>query len=210
ECQRSAAEALKNGASPAVVAKRGELQDYAVSAYLASSAAIVYTLFLPTGYGKTLTGLRVALESLRTGRCRRIVYVAPFISILSQSAGVIRAATGQPVFVHHHLSILGDGKDGNGADDRQREDHQAFDLLDTWQAPILATTFNQLFRALFPRRAQECLRIPALDAAFVFIDEPQAIEPSIWCAFLRALAVMVRERRCQVLFTTATLPPTGD
>jgi CRISPR-associated helicase Cas3/CRISPR-associated endonuclease Cas3-HD len=210
ECQRSVANALKTGASSAVVAKRQELQEYAVNAYLSRPTAPVYTLFLPTGYGKTLTGLRVALEALRTGRCTRIVYVAPFISILSQAAQVIREATSQPVFVHHHLSILGDHNDGTGAEDRQREDHQRFDLLDTWQAPILATTFNQLFRALFPRRAQECLRIPALDEAFVFIDEPQAIEPNIWCAFLRALVVTARQRRCQVLFTTATLPPTID
>ena len=214
ECHRSAAKALKDGASPAIVAKRRELQESAVNNYLAHPASSVYTLFLPTGYGKTLTGLRVALEALRTGRCTRILYVAPYISILSQAAKVIRDATGQAVFVHHHLSVLGErtefeyGKHRPADDpDKQREDHQAFDLLDTWQAPILATTFNQLFRALFPARAQECLRIPALDGAFVFIDEPQVVDPQVWCAFLRALAVTAQARDCQVLFATATLPP---
>ncbi len=217
ECHRSAAKALKDGASPAIVAKRQELQDAAVNNYLAHPANSVYTLFLPTGYGKTLTGLRVALEALRVGRCSRILYIAPYISILSQAAKVIRDATGLSVFVHHHLSILGErtefeyGKARPADDpDKQKEDHQTFDLLDTWQAPILATTFNQLFRALFPSRAQECLRIPALDAAFVFIDEPQVVDPQVWCAFLRALAVTARARGCQVLFATATLPPLED
>jgi CRISPR-associated endonuclease/helicase Cas3 len=210
KCRAEAEAAAAKGAAPAIIAKRAELQESAVAAYLVSPASTVYTLFLPTGYGKTLTGLRVALEALRIGRCTRIIYVAPYISILSQSADVIRKATGQPVFLHHHLSILGEDKDGTGVNDRQREDHQAFDLLDTWQAPILATTFNQLFRALFPRRAQECARIPALDGAFVFVDEPQAVEANVWCAFLRALAVTASERRCQVLFSTATLPPTSD
>src|SRR5690606_30677744 len=105
-----------------------------------------FTLLLPTGYGKTLTGLRVALEALHKGRCKRLIYVAPYISILSQAANEIEKATGLPVFVHHHLSILGE-KD-QPAQDRQREDHQSFDLMDTWQAPLIATTFNQLFRAL--------------------------------------------------------------
>ena len=91
----------------------------------------------------------------------------------------------------------------------QSEDHQPYDLLDTWQAPIVATTFNQLFH-LFPARAQECLRIPALDGAFVFIDEPQIINATVWSAFLRAIAVVALQRRAQVLFCTATLPPLAD
>ena len=159
ECHRSAAHSLRNGASQAIVGKRRELQDLAVQKYLAHPDDSVYSLFLPTGYGKTLTGLRVALEALRTGRCSRIIYVAPYISILSQAAKVISKATGQPVFIHHHLSILAEkpefryGRDFPKDDpDKNREDHQAFDLLDTWQAPIIATTFNQLFRGLFPNR----------------------------------------------------------
>jgi len=174
----------------------------------------VFTLLLPTGYGKTLTGLRVALEAVRTGRCKRMVYVAPYISILSQSANVIEKATGLRVFLHHHLSILAMGDNPKkpkkvdpkkAREDGQREDHQPYDLLDTWQAPIVATTFNQLFRALFPARAQECLRIPALDGAFVFIDEPQIVNVKVWCAFLRAMAVVAGERKCQVLFCTGAV-----
>ena len=93
--------------------------------------------------------------------------------------------------------------------DLQREDHQPYDILDTWQAPIVATTFNQLFRALFPARAQQCLRIPALDGAFLFIDEPQIVTPPSgrlscgpWPWWSAATA--------QALFCTATLPPVID
>src|SRR5262249_40932176 len=67
--------------------------------------------------------------------------------------------------------------------------------------------FNQLFRALFPSRAQQCLRRPALDGAFLLIDEPQIIGKEVWNLFLRALAVTCRERGCQALLLTATLPP---
>ena len=190
---------------------RDERQVEALNSYSRNAEHRVFSLLLPTGYGKTLTGLRVALEAVRVGRCKRMIYVAPYISILSQSAKVIEGATGLAVFMHHHLSILAMGDDPKKSkDDRQREDHQSYDLLDTWQAPIVATTFNQLFRALFPARAQECLRIPALDEAFVFIDEPQIVDVQVWCAFLRAMAVVARQRKCQVLFCTATLPPHED
>lgn len=204
-CRQAANEARARGADEDLLTARGTLQDTALHAFRQDPSRRVFTLLLPTGYGKTLTGLRVALEAVATRRCRRLIYVAPYISILSQAAQVIEQASGLPVFLHHHLSIL--SLDDDPTADRQAEDHQPYELLDTWQAPILATTFNQFFGALFPVRAQDCLRIPALDGAFVFIDEPQIVDPAVWCAFLRALAVLGRERGCQILFTTATLPP---
>ena len=50
----------------------------------------------------------------------------------------------------------------------------------------------------------------ALDRAFVFIDEPQIINPAVWSAFLRALGVVAGQRGAQVLFCTATLPPLDE
>jgi CRISPR-associated endonuclease Cas3-HD len=197
-CREEADKARADGADEALLRARADRQGEALRSYRQHADQRVFTLLLPTGYGKTLTGLRIGLEAVRSGRCKRLLYVAPYISILSQAAKVIEDATGLPVFLHHHLTALG------------LEDHQPYDLLDTWQAPIVATTFNQLFRALFPSRAQECLRIPALDGAFVFIDEPQIVDVTVWCAFLRALAIVSRQRQCQILFCTATLPPLGD
>jgi CRISPR-associated endonuclease Cas3-HD len=190
-----AAKALGNGASPALVAARGRLNAAALAGYRASPDVTVFALLLPTGFGKTLGGLRIALEACRTGRCRRIVYVAPYLSILSQAAREVAEATGLEVFVHHHLTAA------------TLEDHQPYDPLDTWQVPVVATTFNQLFRALFPSRAQQCLRRPALDGAFILVDEPQIIGKEVWNLFLRALAVACRWQRCQALLMTATLPP---
>lgn len=190
-----AAAALADGASAELVAARERLNAAALAGYCARPDAAVFALLLPTGFGKTLTGLRVALEACHTGRCRRVIYVAPYLSILSQAAKEIAEATGQEVFVHHHLTAA------------TLEDHQPYDVLDTWQTPVLATTFNQLFRALFPARAQQCLRRPALNRAFVLIDEPQIIDKEVWNLFLRALAVGCREQGCQALLVTATLPP---
>ena len=193
-----AAKALGDGADPDLVSTRTEVRQAAVEQYRRKPDQLAYTLLLPTGYGKTLTGLNIALEACRAGRCRRIIYVAPYLSILSQAAEEIRRASGLEVFVHHHMTTA------------QLDDHDPYDVLDTWQTPVLATTFNQLFRALFPRRAQQCLRAPALNQAFLLIDEPQIVDVRVWNLFLRALAVVVGERRGQVLLSTATLPPPAD
>src|SRR5205823_4165962 len=101
-CGRRAEEAVLKGASPQVVRRRAELGAAALDGYRANREKNLFALLLPTGYGKTLAGLRVALEACRVGRCRRILYVAPYLSILSQAANEIRSASGLEVFVHHH------------------------------------------------------------------------------------------------------------
>jgi CRISPR-associated endonuclease/helicase Cas3 len=210
-CRKEAEKARRKGVSEKLLEARQQQQYHALNAYQEANKSHVLTLLLPTGYGKTLAGLRVALEAVRSGRCRRVLYVSPYVSILSQSAHVIQKATGLRVILHHQMSILSLAEKGqrsaDSSEDAQTEDHQLYDVLDTWQAPIIATTFNQFFRALFPARAQQCLRIPALDGAFVFIDEPQIVAPPVWSAFLRAVAVVARGRGAQILFCTATLPP---
>ncbi len=194
-CEERAAQAVGRGASSALVKHRQRLQDEAVERYRRNRDASFFALTLPTGYGKTLTSLRVALEACRGGECERVVYVAPYISILSQAALEMARASGLEVVTHHHLSPLEMGDEGD------------VDVLDTWQAPVVATTFNQFFRALFPLRAQECLRREALHRAFIIVDEPQIIDTAVWNLFLRVLESSAQEWGCRVLFATATLPP---
>jgi CRISPR-associated endonuclease Cas3-HD len=123
-CRARADQALAEGAHPQLVTARGLLQQQAAELYLSSRDALFFSLTLPTGYGKTLTALRVALEAVRTGRCRRIIYVAPYLSILSQAASEIANATGLHVVEHHHLSIL------------EQCDDEDVEALDTWQVPV--------------------------------------------------------------------------
>ena len=114
-------------------------------------------------YGENHGGPTGFLTACSLGRAKRIVYVAPYISILSQATDDIRKATGLR-FQHHHLSVV------------QNPDFAEDDdllLMESWQAPIVATTFNQLFLALFPRRAQHSMRLRALEGAFVIVDEPR-------------------------------------
>lgn len=161
--------------------------------------APMYTLTLPTGYGKTLTALHVALEACRRGIAHRIVYVAPHVSILSQAAEQIRKATLLDVMEHHHLSVAV----------REDMDEGMYLVMESWQSPVVATTFHQLFRALFPRRAQHTLRLPALERAVVILDEPQMIDPAMWNVLLSMLEAAHREMGTQTLLVTATLPDTG-
>lgn len=200
--------------SARLCAQRQWVQDECVEAFVKSPDGLAYTLLLPTGLGKTFSGMRVALRACAMGKCRRIVYVAPYLSILSQATREITAATGLDVLEHHHLSVIGctarpadahscDFKPGSESESEGDEGI----LFDSWMAPVVTTTFNQLFRALFPTRAQHTMRLRALEGAFIIIDEPQIIDGNVWNLFLAMLEAVARDCDAKVLFSTATLPP---
>lgn len=190
------------GASDALLEKRETCRLEALVLFREQGQTCrVYTLELPTGYGKTLTSLSVALEAVAAGLSRRIIYVAPYISILSQAAAEIAAATGLEVITHHHLSPL-----EKPAREEVREEDQEGLEVDSWLAPIIATTYNKFFQALFPGRAQHTLRLGGLRDAFVIIDEPQTVAAMSWPVFLTMASALSEEVDCRLLFTTATMP----
>lgn len=209
-CNEQAGLAIEKGASSTMVNMRRDIQDRVWQRYREASQSRFFTLLLPTGYGKTLSSLRVALESCVSDDCKRIIYVAPYLSILSQAAKEITAASQVEVFQHHHLSLAAMAAredDPNEQSALRANSDEDVEILDTWKIPILATTFNQFFRALFPARAQHTLRIDAIKQAYIIIDEPQIIDVGVWNLFLRALSVFATDHDCRVLFATATLPP---
>ncbi|MBE3584445.1 MAG: DEAD/DEAH box helicase family protein [Limnochordaceae bacterium] len=175
------------------------------------------SLVLPTGLGKTFTSLQVALEAVATGECSRIVYVAPYIAILSQATRDIRDATGLEVLEHHHLSVLHQlySEQSDLSVTKATRDSVEWDIdpvrlfaTDSWAAPVITTTFNQLFRALFPQSAQQSLCLSSLERSFIIIDEPQIMDGNVWNLFLKQLEAAVHTLHAQALLTTATLPPT--
>jgi len=178
-------------------ALRQEAQDTVLKNYIKNVDGRIFTLFLPTGYGKTIAALKVALNACSRGKTNRIIYVAPYLSILSQATEEIEKLTSIEVLQQHHLSTTDEGID----------ERKLF-ILDTWQAPIVTTTLNQLFRTVFPTRAQHTLRLKSLENSFIIIDEPQIISPKVWNAFLLMVDVLTEKLKAKALFITATMPPT--
>ncbi|GAX90698.1 CRISPR-associated helicase/endonuclease Cas3 [Effusibacillus lacus] len=172
----------------------------AIASYKAKPDKPFYTLHVPTGTGKTMAALGVALEACKKHGKQRIIYAAPYLSIVSQVVDEIRQATGMEVMQHHSLTWQPENE-------KEEQDEKSALLMESWQAPIVVTSFNQLFAALFPSRAQQALRIPALKDAILILDEPQIIESAHWKVFLYMLEAASVRMNLQVILVTATMPP---
>lgn len=175
----------------------------AFSNYCAEAAekkAGLYRLDLPTGGGKTLAALRFAVIHAQKNDLKRIIYVAPLLSIIEQNAKAIRDAVGDTASVlEHHSNLLREETD-------VEEAVQTELLQETWDAQIIITTFVQFLNALFSGKMASVRRFHCLCESVIIIDEVQSLPTKMLTMFNIAVNFLVKGCGATVLLCSATQP----
>ena len=156
-------------------------------------------LIVPTGGGKTLSSLRFAIEYCREHGKQKILYTAPFMSILEQNSDEIRGIAGDAYFTEHHSNLLSELEN--------REELHEYELrTEKWDSPVIATTMVQLLNTLFSGKSSCIRRMHRLADAVIIIDEVQSIP--LKCVHLFNLAVNFLTHICGavVILCSATQP----
>ena len=128
---------------------RREISDQCLVAAQGRPAGI-YRLYVPTGGGKTFSGLRFCVQMARRQNAHHLFYFAPYKSITKQNAENIRRALGEEFVLEHHSDVLFESEE---CEDRE----QWLALSQRWQGvPVICTTMVQLLNTLFaaPRRGR--------------------------------------------------------
>lgn len=177
-----------------------------------SESPTVSHLTLPTGLGKTFTGLSAALELRDSADRSRIIYALPFTSIIDQVGDELTEVFDSDghdgrVLLHHHLSdatITLEDEDG----DEDTDARAAIEgmLGGSWRASVVLTTFVQLFESLAGPHNTQSMKLPALTNSIVILDEPQSL-PHTWWPLVRRLTDILTERyNASIIAMTATQP----
>ncbi len=173
----------------------------------AVGSAGFFSLTVPTGGGKTLSSLAFAVRHavLHAGsgqRFDRVIYVAPFTTIIEQNARVFRdvfaplARTGVgDVVLEHHSNF-----------EASDEDVVSRLATENWDAPLVVTTAVQFYESLFGNRTSQCRKLHRIARSVVILDEAQAIPVDCLAPCLRALRELVDNYGVTVLLCTATQP----
>ncbi|MFM6356088.1 MAG: CRISPR-associated helicase Cas3' [Planktothrix sp.] len=156
----------------------------------------LYRLVGACGIGKTLTSLEFAIEHCNYHGMNGIIYVAPFKSILDQSAEVYRQQLGDDIVLEHHSDFV--PKPG---------DEKSYKLSSQrWDKPVVLTTAVQFYESIFNNKPAQCRKLASLINRVILIDEYHTAPPQFIAPIADVLQNLVEDYGCTIVLMSATAP----
>lgn len=156
-------------------------------------------LDMPTGSGKTLCSLKLALESGK----KRIIYVIPYTSIIEQTANKYEKMFGDvlPVLQHHSNYSY----DGNTEEEKKTVE-KLKRTCENWDAPLIITTSVQFFQSIYHYKGSALRKLHNLRDSVIVFDEIHLIPTELLRPCLKAVGYITKYLNSEALFLSATMP----
>jgi len=175
----------------------------------------IYSINLPTGIGKTLTGFSSSLKlreriNNEFGINPRIIYSLPFLSVIDQNESVIKSIfnennlKGNNYFLKHNY--LADMKYIEGEDNEEYDISNSKILIEGWNSEFVITTFIQLFYSLIGNKNSFLRKFHNIANSIIILDEIQSIPYKYWGIINLILKKLANEFNCWIILMTATQP----
>jgi CRISPR-associated endonuclease/helicase Cas3 len=153
----------------------------------------------PVGIGKTTAVTAYLLRVATHARLRRIIVVAPYTNIISQTVATLRSGLvldgenpEEVVVEHHHRAEF------HSLDTRE--------LAVIWNAPIVVTTALQFFETLGSNNPAQLRKLHSLPGSANFIDEAHtALPPHLWRQTWLWLRELTDRWNCRFVFASGSL-----
>jgi len=196
----------------------------------------IFSIELPTGYGKTLISFSFALK-LRKIICKRmgftpkIIYSLPFLSIIDQNSLVfsevlikyldsenfekllnlefedkIKKLEEIPTSLLLKHHHLSDVRYKTHNDELDVDIAKSLILVEGWHSEIIITTFVQFFHSLITNKNKAARKFHNIINSIIILDEVQSIPYEYWKLVKEILNYITSEYNCWLILMTATQP----
>ncbi|XHR27236.1 MAG: CRISPR-associated endonuclease Cas3'' [Chthoniobacteraceae bacterium] len=190
----AALESLSRKAAPTPVNKlRSDILAHCRAA--AQSPDGLFSLTVPTGGGKTLSGTAFALDHAVAHGKTRLIYVIPYTSIIEQTADILRTYFGKDNVLEHHSNL-----------DAEKAPPSQMLAAENWDAPVVVTTSVQFFESLYAALSSRCRKLHNIVNSVVILDEAQLLPPQWLTPCVAAINRLVSDYKVSVVLSTATQP----
>jgi CRISPR-associated endonuclease/helicase Cas3 len=155
----------------------------------------MFSLTVPTGGGKTLSGMAFALDHAAAHGKSHVIYVIPYTSIVEQTGNTLADVFGRENVVEHHSNL-----------DPDKETERSKLACDNWDAPVVVTTNVQFFESLYSARPGRCRKLHNIVNSVVILDEAQMLPPELLTPCVDVMNQLVRHYGVTLVLATATQP----
>lgn len=183
----------------AVRTARKSLQEQAFSACQYGG---IHIMNMPTGSGKTLCSIRLALQKAVSEGKKRIIYVIPYTSIIEQTADVFTGIFGDvlPVVQHHSNYCPDEGESSDITEDKLKK------VCENWDAPLIVTTNVQFFQSFYHRKSSRLRKLHNIADSVIVFDEVHMMPVPFLQPCIRAVGYAVKYLGSEAFFLSATMP----
>ncbi|MGQ0658196.1 MAG: CRISPR-associated helicase Cas3' [Chromatiales bacterium] len=168
-----------------------------------------FSLTVPTGGGKTLSGMAFALAHVAQNQLRRVIVVIPYLSIIEQNAAQYRRILdpkNQGIVVEHHSAVSVPEDKDESRPKAPLEKHPAEYAAENWDAPVIVTTSVQFIESLFASRTSRCRKLHNIARSVVIFDEVQTLPNHLLNPLLNVFRDLRDNYGVSFVFSTATQP----
>jgi len=163
---------------------------------VAESSAGMFTLTAPTGSGKTISSLAFALKHAKLQDKRRVIYVAPYNTIIDQNVAEYAKILGEENVLCHSGNTMYENQDE--VDENKRNS------IENWNFPVIATSNVQFFESLFSNKTGKCRKLHNIAGSVIIFDEAQMIPLPYLLPCIKAIKTLADGYGCTIVLSTAT------